>query len=136
MPADLDSRTSDAGPWYNYAVLRVVPHVEREEFVNVGVILFARTLNYLDVRVELDEARLLALTPGLELAQLKEHLKTFEAIASGDPEGGPIAVLSQSERFHWLTAPRSTILQTSPVHVGRCDDPTAALEKLVRELVL
>jgi hypothetical protein len=121
--------------WYDYAVLRVVPHVEREEFVNVGVILFARTLRYLGVRIELDEARLRALWPSLDIAFVKEHLRSYEAVVAGDAGAGPIAALSQSERFHWLTSPRSTIIQTSPVHVGRCSDPERAVEELMDELV-
>ncbi len=134
-PPSLGEGPGERDAWYSYAVLRVVPHVEREEFLNVGVVLFARTLNYLDVRIELDEARLHALAPSLDLAQLREHLRSFEAIARGDASGGPIAALGQSERFHWLTSPRSTILQTSPVHPGRCADPAAALEDLMSELV-
>jgi hypothetical protein len=121
--------------WYSFAVIRVVPLVEREEFLNVGVILFARTLNFLGVRIELDEGRLKALAPGLDLDHVREHLTSLEAIAAGRGEGGPIAMMAQSERFHWLTAPRSTILQTSSVHVGRCQDPALALEDLMNELV-
>src|SRR5438445_12647264 len=126
VPAEADA--AGDGTWYSYAVLRVVPHVEREEFLNAGVILFARTLNFLDVRMALNDARLRALAPDIDLALVREHLKTFAAITAGDPGGGPIAGLSQSERFHWLTAPRSTIIQTSPVHVGRSDDPEKATE--------
>ena len=133
MPAEADA--AGDGAWYSYAVLRVVPHVEREEFLNAGVILFARTLNFLGVRIGTDEARLRALAPEIDLALVREHLRTFAAITAGDPAGGPIAGLSQSERFHWLTAPRSTIIQTSPVHVGRCDNPEVAIEELMREFV-
>ena len=133
MPVEADA--AGDGTWYSYAVVRVVPHVEREEFLNAGVILFARTLNFLDVRIGIDEARLRALAPDIDLALVREHLKTFAAITAGDPAGGPIAGLSQSERFHWLTAPRSTIIQTSPIHVGRCEKPEKAIDELMREFV-
>ena len=132
MPAAAEA--SEAA-WYSYAVLRLVPHVEREEFLNVGVILFARSLNFLDVRIRLDEGRLRALAPGLDFVLVREHLGAFAAVTAGEEAGGEIAALSQSERFHWLTAPRSTILQTSPVHVGRCEDPAKALDELMAEMV-
>ena len=126
----------EADAWYDYAVVRVVPIVERAEFVNAGVILRARTLNYLDVRIELDEPRLLALAPGIEMALVRSHLAIVEAIAHGDPKaGGPIAAMTQSQRWHWLTTPRSTVIQTSVAHVGRCTDPEAALEDLMDALV-
>lgn len=122
--------------WYDYAVIRVVPVVDRGEFVNAGVILRARTRNYLGVHIELDETRLLALAPGTDVDAVREHLRVFEAIARGDAEaGGPIARLSVSERFHWLTTPRSTVIQTSPAHAGRCHDPETALEELMNALV-
>lgn len=125
----------EAEAWYDYAVIRVVPVVERGEFVNAGIILRARTLNYLDVRIELDEARLLALAPDIDMAVIRSHLEVFDAIAAGDPKGGPIAAMNQSQRFHWLTTPRSTVIQTSPAHVGRCSDPEQALEDLMDALV-
>lgn len=121
--------------WYSYAAIRVVPRPERGEFVNAGVVLFARTLRYLEARVELDRSRLLALAPGLDLAPIERHLASFVAIAAAAPDGGPIAALSPSERFHWLTAPRSTVVQPSPVHIGRCTDPRVALEDLLAALV-
>jgi len=115
----------------DHAILRVVPRVEREEFVNAGVILFAPTRGFLGCTVAVGdpaiEARLRALAPGLDLAAVARHLEAFRAICAGDPSAGPIAVLPISERFHWLVAPRSTIVQTSPVHGGLCDDPAAAL---------
>lgn len=117
--------------WYSYAVIRVVPRVERGEFLNVGVILFARAANYLDARVELDAERLRALAPGVDLSLVERHLASFRAITEGRPEGGPLAALPPSERFHWLTAPRSTMIQTSPVHVGVTQDPRATLEELM-----
>jgi Protein of unknown function (DUF3037) len=121
--------------WYSYALVRVVPRVERGECINVGVILFARTRRYLAARVALDHARLRALAPDANLPLIGRHLDNFLAICAGDPAGGPLAALPHSERFHWLTAPRSTIIQTSPVHIGRSDDPTAALEDLLDRYV-
>jgi hypothetical protein len=123
------------GAWYSYAVIRVVPRVDREEFVNAGIILFARTKKYLEARVQLDEARLRSLAPDLDMEALRRHLATFQAVAEGRKEGGSIARQDQSERFHWLTSPRSTLIQTSPVHVGFCEDPKAAVDDLMRDLV-
>jgi len=121
--------------WYSYALVRIVPRVERGECMNVGVILFARALPLLAVAVELDEERLRALAPGANVEQIRRHLDAFEAICAGRPEGGPVAALPPAERFHWLTAPRSTVIQTSLVHVGQCDDPHAALTELVERYV-
>jgi hypothetical protein len=121
--------------WYSYAIVRVVPRVERGECINVGVILFARTRRFLEARIELDPARLRALAPEVDSALIARHLETFASIGAGSPEGGPLAALPQSERFHWLTAPRSTMIQTSPVHAGRCTDAHAALEHLLRTMV-
>ena len=118
---------------FDYAVIRVVPRVERGEFVNVGVILFCKTLRFLDARVELDASRLLALAPGADVERIRAHLDAIARICNG---AGPIGRLSQSERFHWVTAPRSTIIQTSPVHCGLCDDPAASLDRLLDTLVL
>jgi hypothetical protein len=115
--------------------VRVVPRVERGECINVGVVLFARTGRYLAARVELDHARLRALAPDADVATIEQHLGTFVAIAAGDPTGGPLAALPQSERFHWITAPRSTTIQTTPVHIGRCADPVGALEDLLDAFV-
>jgi hypothetical protein len=117
--------------WYSYAIIRLVPRVERGEFLNVGVVLFARTRRFLVARVEPDFARLQALAPEVSPELVLPHLHAFIAIGAGAPEGGPLAALPPSERFHWLTAPRSTIIQTSPVHVGCCADPAAALEDLL-----
>ena len=117
--------------WYSYAIIRVVPRVERGERLNVGVVMFARTLEFLEARIELDAARLRALAPDVDLAAVERHLRIFAAICAGRPEGGPLAKLPPSERFHWLTAPRSTAIQTSPVHVGSTADPAAELEKLL-----
>ena len=121
--------------WYSYATIRLVPRVERGELLNVGVVLFAREQDFLEARIELDVGRLRALAADIDLAGVERHLQIFGAICAGSPEGGPVAALPASERFHWLVAPRSTIIQTSPVHVGRCSEPRQALEDLVPELV-
>jgi hypothetical protein len=121
--------------WYSYAIVRVVPRVERGEFLNVGVVLFSRERGFLGSRMELDTHRLRSLAPDIDLTAVERHLATFQAISAAEPSGGPIAGLSASERFHWLVAPRSTMIQTSPVHVGRSEDPPAALEELLAEFV-
>lgn len=120
---------------FQYAVFRVVPRIEREEFVNAGVILFCRTRGYLAARVEVDRDRLLALAPGADLAAIEKHLDARVRTAAGDPGAGAIAALSQSERFHWLVAPSSTVIQSSQVHSGLCEDPDQTLEHLFNELV-
>jgi hypothetical protein len=109
--------------------------VERGECINVGVVLFAPTRRFLQARIELDAGRLGALAPEVDLALIQRHLRTFEAICAGRPEGGPVAALPASDRFHWLTAPRSTVIQTSPVHVGCTHEPGAAIEQLLDEFV-
>jgi hypothetical protein len=120
---------------YDYAVFRVVPRVEREEFVNVGVIVSCPVRNFLDARVELDEQRLMALDSGLDLESIRAHLATIPAICAGGDQAGPIGQLSQRERFHWLVAPRSTTIQTSPVHTGWCENPSEVLEHLLNTMV-
>lgn len=135
MPADATSTSPENGAYYSYAVIRVVPRVEREEFVNAGIILFARTLKFLEARIDLDEAKLHALAPDIDVALLRRHLATFQAVADGRIEGGDIATQGQSERFHWLTSPRSTMIQTSAIHIGHCEDPRAAVDDLMRRLV-
>src|SRR5690349_16580669 len=105
---------------FEYAVIRVVPHVEREEFVNVGVILFCSKKKFLETRIRIDDQKLQAFSPELDLQDLKEHINSFERISQGGPNGGPIGKLSQAERFRWLTATRSTVLQSSKVHPGLC----------------
>ena len=120
---------------FDYAIVRVVPHVERGECVNVGVILFCRTRRYLGMRVELDERRVRALAPDLDLVEVTRHLAGLERVCAGDPEAGPIARLAQAERFHWLVAPSSTVVQPSPVHPGLCVRPAEALEELMATLV-
>jgi hypothetical protein len=121
---------------FQYAVVRVVPRVDRGEFVNAGVILFCRGLGYLAARILLDEDRLAALAPDPLPEGLGQHLDTLVRVAAGDEDAGPIAQLSQSERFHWLVAPSSTVIQTSPVHTGLCEDPEGMLDHLMRTLVL
>jgi hypothetical protein len=134
MPEDAAPTPSPpASPtaWYSYAIIRVVPRVERGECLNVGVILFARERRYLDARIELDRDRLRALAPEADVDLIERHLRTFAAICAGAPEGGPLAALPPSERFHWLTAPRSTVIQPSPVHVGTTTNPRVTLEELL-----
>ena len=121
--------------WYSYAIVRVVPRVERGEAINVGAILFSRPRRFLAARVELDRERLRAFAPWVDAALIGRHLAAFVAIAAGEPDGGPLAALPQSERFHWLVAPRSTMIQTTPVHIGRCADPAAALDDLLATFV-
>ena len=121
---------------FDYAVLRVVPHVEREEFINAGVIVFCRTKRYLGAHVALDEKRLAALAPDVAPAEVQQHLDELLSICRGDPAGGPISLLPPAERFHWLVTPRSTVIQSSPVHSGLSDDPEAMLEHLFETMVL
>lgn len=121
---------------YDYAVIRIVPRVERGEFINAGVILFCRTRRFLEARISLDLPRLAALAPGLDVAPIQQELEAVALLCAGGPQSGPIGQLSQPERFHWLVAPRSTIVQTSPVHSGLCSSPPAALESLMQRLVL
>lgn len=120
---------------YDYAVVRVVPRVERGEFVNAGVILSCAAEGFLKARIELDEARLLALAPNADLDTIRLTLATIPVVCAGGDAAGPIGKLSVRERFHWLVAPRSTSIQTSAVHTGRCDDLEAALEKLMDRMV-
>ena len=121
--------------WYSYAVIRVIPRVERGESINVGVVIFSRTTGYLRACVELDTARLIALAPETDVPTIERHLRQFCAISEGMPDGGPLAELPPSERFHWVTAPRSTVIQTSPVHMGTTDDLDAALDDLLNDFV-
>jgi hypothetical protein len=120
---------------FQYAIVRVVPRVERGECVNAGVVLFCRPRQFLAARVALDVARLLALAPDIDLDGVREHLEAVERIAAGDPGAGAIAALPASERFHWLVAPSSTVIQCSPVHTGMTGDPERELERLVGRLV-
>jgi len=120
---------------FDYAIIRVVPRVERDEFINAGVIVHSPTLNFLEARVELDEARLQALWPEADVEELKAHLEVFPRIARGDKTAGPIAQLPRGQRFHWLVAPRSTVLQVSPVHAGMCETPDGMIERLLARFV-
>jgi Protein of unknown function (DUF3037) len=120
---------------FEYAVIRVVPRVEREEFLNVGVILYCSGARFLQTRYELNPGRLLAFFNELDIDELAHRLKAFEQICSGSSDGGPIALLPLPSRFRWLTATRSTIVQTSPVHPGLCIDPLITLNRLQEQLV-
>ena len=120
---------------FQYAIVRVVPRVERGECMNVGVVFFCRPRRYLAARIALDEARLAAFAPGLDVEEVRAHLDAMTRIAAGEPDAGPVAELEQSERFHWLVAPSSTVIQTSPVHTGLCDDPEATVAGLMEKLV-
>jgi hypothetical protein len=120
---------------YLYAIVRVVPLVERGESLNAGVVLLCRSRRYLDARMALDPARLHALAPDCDAEAVRPHLEAIEAIARGDAAAGPMAKLTMAERFHWLVAPSSTIIQPSAVHTGLTDDPAAELEHLVATLV-
>ncbi len=120
---------------FQYAIVRVVPSIERGETVNAGIILFCRPRRYLGSRVGLDEVLVAALSPGWDAAAVRAHLASIPRICEGDDSGGPIARLSQPERFHWLVAPSSTMVQPSPVHTGLTADPEGTLDHLFRKLV-
>ncbi len=120
---------------YDYAVIRVVPRVERQEFINAGVILWCQEQDLLEARVELDEARVRMLDASVDIDAVQRHLASIAIICAGGDDGGPIGKLSKRERFDWLVAPRSTIIQTSAVHSGRCDDVSATLERLLDSMV-
>ncbi|HEX8747201.1 MAG TPA: DUF3037 domain-containing protein [Pyrinomonadaceae bacterium] len=121
---------------FNYAIVRVVPHVEREEFLNVGVILSSQSADFLKALFHVNTERLKALAPELDLEEVHNHLEAIRLICEGGREAGPIGRLPRRARFDWLTAPRSTIIQTSPVHTGLCRDPQQALEQLLRRMVM
>ncbi|HLH02889.1 MAG TPA: DUF3037 domain-containing protein [Bryobacteraceae bacterium] len=121
---------------FDYAVLRVVPFTEREEFFNAGVVLFCAEQRYLGAKVRVDASKLSALAPDLKMEEVQQRLDAIVKICSGEPEGGPIAQLSPSARFHWLVAPRSTLIQPSAVHSGLCEDPARELERVFREMVV
>lgn len=120
---------------YDYAVIRVVPRVERQEFVNAGVIVWCREQELLEARIELDETRLRALDPTADVAAIRRHLASIEQVCAGGENAGALGKLSKRERFDWLVAPRSTIIQTSPVHAGRCDEVNATLDQLLESMV-
>lgn len=121
---------------YDYAVIRVVPCVERGEFINVGIVLFCRTRRFLGALIEFDEARLDALAPQIDKEMLWKHLNYLQTVISGQPESGPIGQFSQSERFLWIVSPRNTVVQTSPTHSGLCDDPEKSLQVLLHKMVI
>jgi hypothetical protein len=121
---------------FDYAILRVVPRVERQEFINAAVIVFCLEKRYLDARVHLDPARLTALWPEVDIDLIRSHLEAIPRICVGDPGAGPIARLPQRERFHWLISPRSTIIQPSPVHTGVCDETKGLLDRLAAQFLL
>lgn len=120
---------------YDYALIRVVPRVERGEFINVGVVLSCKGRDLVQTRTELDEKRLLALDPHVDLDVVRQHLAAFAAICVGGEHAGPIGKLPARERFHWLTAPRSTMIQTSATHTGHCADPDAVLDRLLESMI-
>lgn len=121
---------------FEYAIIRVVPCVERQEFLNVGVIVYCRAQGFLRTRFALNEARLRAFSANLNLDELTGRLQAFERICAGKSEGGPIGKLAIAERFRWLTSTRSTVVQTSPVHPGLCTTAAETLDKLFEQLVL
>jgi hypothetical protein len=120
---------------FDYAIIRVVPRVERQEFINAGIIVLCLEKRYLDARIHLDPARLKALWPEVDIELVRKHLDAIVRICAGDSDAGPIAKLSQRERFHWLIAARSTIIQPSPVHTGVCDSTDTLLDRLEKELL-
>ncbi len=121
---------------FDYAVVRVVPRVEREEFVNVGVILICRERAFLSARVALDKERIRTLAPTLDIDEIDRQLELIPLVCAGDAEGGEIAQMPISERFHWLAAPKSTVIQVSPAHSGLTEDPEDTLERLLERMVL
>ena len=120
---------------FEYAVIRVVPRVEREEFLNVGVALYCKNRKFLKACFELNEPRIRAFAPDINMEEVNEYLIAFQQICEGNKDAGPISLLPMPERFRWLTAPRSTIIQTSSVHSGLCDDAEDKLKQLYQKLV-
>jgi hypothetical protein len=120
---------------FQYTILRVVPRIERGECINVGVVVFCRQRSFLGIRIELDEARLRALDPDLNPAAVEPHLEAIAAVVAGEPSAGPLAQLSPSERFGWVAAKSSTVIQPSEVHTGLTEDPQATLDHLFTSLV-
>ena len=120
---------------FDYAIIRVVPSVERGESLNVGVIVFCSEARFLDAKIELDGERLKLIAPDIDIESIEDHLETIPKVCAGGKSAGIIGQMTQRERFHWLVAPRSTIIQTSVAHCGLCDDPAIALEQLFAKLV-
>jgi len=120
---------------FEYSIIRIVPRVERQEFLNAGVLLSCASCEFLEARIEVDWARLQAFAPTLDAEAVREHLAIIPRICAGGAEAGPIGEMPQRARFHWLVAPRSTIIQCSPVHLGRCREPVAFTEHLLATMV-
>jgi Protein of unknown function (DUF3037) len=120
---------------YDYAIVRAVPRVEREEFLNIGVIVSCPDKDFLAAHIEIDEARLKTFDPTIDIDAIRRHANSVVVICQGGADAGPIGKLPQRERFHWLVAPRSTIIQISPAHTGRCDEPAKVLEHLMDKMV-
>ena len=120
---------------FDYAIFRLVPRVERGEFINIGLILFCRTQRFLETQFSIDEAKLNVLAPTFSPTEVEDHIALFMRISQGATDSGPIGQLSQAERFHWLVNPRSTVVQMSTVHSGLCDDPAEALAGLITRMV-
>ena len=121
---------------YDYAIIRIVPLVERGECINIGVIVFCRTQRFLDMLIHFDQERLSAFAPGLDFSSVQQQIEHLLQVCRGSHASGPIGQLSQAERFHWIVSPRSTIIQISPVHSGICSDPASTLQNLLEKLVL
>jgi Protein of unknown function (DUF3037) len=135
VPRSDANRGRPDGAAFQYAIIRIVPRVERGESLNAGIVLLSRSRRYLGARVVLDVGRLACLAPAVDPAVIRPHLEAIERIARAEPDAGPIARLGAAERFHWLSAPSSTVIQPSPVHTGLTDDPAGELERLFRSLV-
>jgi hypothetical protein len=120
---------------YEYAIVRVVPLVEREEFINVGVILFCKRQKFIRMKYRMREDKILLLYPSADIEEIRNNLEAFSKIAQGDKDSGPIASMDEAERFRWLTAVRSATIQTSRPHPGMCVDLDQALDKLFSEMV-
>ena len=121
---------------FEYAIIRIVPRVEREEFLNVGIVLYCKERKFLKTKYGINKQRLNALCAEVDCKEVEEHLQSFEKISAGEKAGGQIAVLDMASRFRWLTATRSTIIQTSKVHPGFCEDPNQTMEKLYTQFVM
>lgn len=120
---------------FDYALMRLVPRVERQEFINAGVVVYCPERQFLGARIRLNRERLVALWPEVDVALVEQHLEAIERICAGDPAAGAIARMSQRERFHWLTSPRSTIVQPSPVHTGVCHETVGLLDRLEKQFL-
>jgi hypothetical protein len=121
---------------FEYAIIRIMPRVEREEFLNVGIVLYCKERKFLKTKYGINKQRLNAICAEVDCKEVEEHLQSFEKISAGEKAGGQIAVLDMASRFRWLTATRSTIIQTSKVHPGFCEDPNQTMEKLYMQFVM